>query len=67
MKDIINNLKKSDKGNIQLRIAVNIISSKDTGQKRVVQPMSDNIEVMIYNIAGQVIKINHFFIDTKLG
>ena len=67
MKDIMNNLKKSDKENIQLRIAVNIISSKDTDQERVVQSKSDKIEVMIYNIADQIFKINHFFIDSKLG
>ena len=47
IKDIINDLKKSDTGKLQLRIVINFISSKDTGEEHVVHSKSNNIEIMI--------------------
>ena len=47
IKDIINDLKKSDTGKLQLTIVLNFISSKDTGEEHVMHSKSDNIEIMI--------------------
>ena len=47
IKDIINDLKKSDTGKLQLTIVINFISSKDTGEEHVMHSKSDNIEIMI--------------------
>ena len=47
LKDIINDLKKSDTWKIQLTIAINFISSKDNDKERVMHSKSDNIEIMI--------------------
>ena len=56
LKDIINNLKKSDMWKIQLTIANNFISSIDNDEERVVHSKSDNIEIMINDEADEVIK-----------
>ena len=56
MKEFINNSKKSDTWKIQLTIAINFISSKDTDEERVMHLESDNIEIMIYNKAKEVIQ-----------
>ena len=47
IKDIINDLKKSDTEKLQLTIVINFISSKDTGEEHVMHSKSDNIEIMI--------------------
>ena len=47
LKDIINNLKKSDMWKIQLTIANNFISSIDNAEKHVMLSKSDKIEMMI--------------------
>ena len=47
IKDIINDLKKSDTGKLQLTIVINFISSKDTGEEHVMHSKSDKIEIMI--------------------
>ena len=47
LKDIINNLKKSDTWKIQLTIANNFISSIDNAEKRLMLSKSDKIEMMI--------------------
>ena len=47
IKDIINDLKKSDTGKLQLTIVINFISSKDTGEEHVMHSKSNNIEIMI--------------------
>ena len=47
IKDIINDLKKSDTGKLQLTIVINFISSKDTGEEHVMHSKSDNIEIII--------------------
>ena len=52
MKEIFNNLKKSDTSKIQLKIAINFISSKDTDEEQVKHSKSDNIK--IYHKADEV-------------
>ena len=47
LKNIINDLKKSDAQKIQLPLAINFISSKDNDEKRAMHSKSDNIEIMI--------------------
>ena len=56
LKDIINNLKKSDIWKVQLTIANNFISSIDYHEERVIHWKSDNIEIMINDEAVEVIK-----------
>ena len=46
LKDI-NNIKKSDTWKIQLRRAINFMSSKDTDEERVMYSESDNTKIMI--------------------
>ena len=55
LKDIIDNLKKSDIWKIQLTIAINFISSKDN-HEHVMHSKSDNIEIMINDKADEVIE-----------
>ena len=52
----MNNLKKSDTWRIQLTIAINFITSKDPDEERVMHSKSDNIEIMTYDDAGEVIE-----------
>ena len=54
MKDIINNLNKSDPWKIQVKIAINYISFKEIDEERVMHSNSDNIETMIYCKADEV-------------
>ena len=56
LKDIINNLKKSDAWKIQSAIANNFISSIDNNEERVIHSKSDNIVIMINDEADEVIK-----------
>ena len=56
LKDIINNLKKSDTWKIQLTIAYNFISSTDNDEECVMHSKSNNIEIMINDKADEVIK-----------
>ena len=56
LKDIINNLKKSDTWKIQLTIANNFISSLDKKEDGVMHSKSDNIEIMINDETDEVIK-----------
>ena len=44
LKDIINNLKKSDTWKIQLTIAINFISSKDNDEEHVMNSKSDRVK-----------------------
>ena len=46
LKEIINNLEKSDAWKIQLTIAIDFISSKDTDEERVMHSKSDNVMVI---------------------
>ena len=56
LKDIINDLNKSDNWTIQLTIPINFISSKDTDEEREMHSKSDNREAMIIDKADEVIK-----------
>ena len=55
IKNIINYLKKSNTWKIQLTIAINCISSKDTDEERVMHSKGDNMEFMIYHNSHEVI------------
>ena len=52
---MIINLQKSDTWKIQLTIAINSISSKDVDEERVTQSTSNNIELMPYDNANEVV------------
>ena len=56
LKDIINNLKKSDTRKIQLAIVNNFISSIDSDEECVMHPKSDNIEIMMNDKADEIIE-----------
>ena len=56
LKDIINNLNKSDTWKTQLAIAINFMASKDTEEERVMHSKGDNIEIMIINERDEVIE-----------
>ena len=55
LKEIINNLKISDKWKIQLTTVINFISCKDTDEERVMQ-LKSNIKIVIYDKADEVTK-----------
>ena len=65
LKDIINNLKKSDTWKIQATKAINFVSSTDNNEERVMHSKSDNIENMINDEANEVIK--NLLIHSKIG
>ena len=56
LKDIINNVRKSDTWKIELAIAGDFISFIDNDEERVMHSKSDNIEIMINDEADEVIK-----------
>ena len=56
LKDIINNLKKSETWKIQLTMANNFISPTDYVEKGVMHLKSDNIEIMINDEADEIIE-----------
>ena len=56
LKDIINNLKKSDTWKIQLTIANNFIYFADNDEERVTHSKSNNIELMLNDEADEVKK-----------
>ena len=56
LKDLINNVKKSDTWKIQLTIANNVISSLGNDEGRVTDSKSNNIKIMISGEADEVIK-----------
>ena len=64
LKDIINNLKKSDAWKIQLTIANTFISSIDNDEECAMHSKSDNIEIMINDEADEVIK--NFLINLEI-
>ena len=69
LKDIINDLKKSDTWKIQSTITINFFSSdNDSDEERVMHSTSDNLKIMISNEADEVIKklFVHLKIDIKI-
>ena len=61
LKDIINNLKKSDMWKIQLTVANNFISSIDNDQEHVMHSKCCNIEIMINDEAAEITKKTFWF------
>ena len=56
LKSIINNLQKSGTWKIQLTIEINFVLFKDNKEEQVMYSKRDNIEVMPYDDANEVIK-----------
>ena len=56
LKDIINNLKNSERWKIQLTITIKFIPSKDNDEERVMHSKSDNKEIKINDKADEVIE-----------
>ena len=56
LKDIKNDLKKTDKWKTQFTMAINVISSKDNDEELVMHSKSDNIELTIYDNTDEVIE-----------
>ena len=56
LKDILDNIKKSDIWKIQLTIANNFLSTIDNDEKCVIHSKSDNIEITINDESDEVIK-----------
>ena len=56
LKDIINNLKKSDTWKTQLTIVINFMSSKYNDEERVMHSKDDDIGIMINDKADEVIE-----------
>ena len=54
-KDTINDFKKPDTWNIQLKKAISFVSSNNFDEERVMHSKSDNTEVMVYDKADEVI------------
>ena len=55
MKNIIIDLQSSDTFKIQLRIAINIISSRNTAEERVMHAANYNIKFTPYNDANNLL------------
>ena len=49
-------IKKADTWKIQLTIAINLLSSKDNDEERVMHSKSDNIEIMVIEEEDEVTK-----------
>ena len=55
MRDVIIDLQSSDTWKTQLTIVSNFISSKDTGEERLMHSTSDNVKFTSYNDANEVV------------
>ena len=65
LRDIINDLKQSDKWKIQLTITINFIPSEDDNDgKHVMHSKNDNIDIILSDEVDDVIK--NFFIHLKI-
>ena len=71
LKDLINNLRKSETWKTQLTISCNFISSKDIDEEYVIHLKSDNIEILTHDKIEEVIKelfkllLSRYQIDLK--
>ena len=63
LRNIMINLQNSDIWKIQLTIAINFISSRDTEEERVLHLSSDNIKFTSYNEVNYVIIFKSLFKD----
>ena len=64
----MNNLQRYDTWKIQLTMPVSFTYSKDTDEEPAMHSKSENIEIMIYDKADEIIQelfYNHFFLDIK--
>ena len=66
MKDIINNLNKSDTWKIQITIANNFISSLDHAEECIMYLKSDNIEIMINDEVDEVMKELFYYLRINI-
>ena len=68
LKEIINNLKRSDTWKIRLSIATNFMSSKDTDEEGLMHSKSDSQKSWLMITQMKLLKnfFNHFFLDIKL-
>ena len=64
LRNIIIDLQNSDTWKIQLTIAINLISQKNTGEERVMHSRNDNIKFSSYNNVNEVVD-DHFVQDIK--
>ena len=64
MRDIIIDLQEADTWKIQLKIAINYISSKDVEEERVMHSKSNNIKFTSYDDANEVVEL---FSNKKLN
>ena len=55
LRNIIIDLQSSDTSKIQLTIAINFISSKDTEEEHVMHSLNDNAKLTSYNDANEVV------------
>ena len=55
MKNIIKDRQRSDFWKIQITAAINLTSSKDTGQEREMYTTSDNVKCTSYNDVNNVV------------
>ena len=68
LKDIINDLRKSDERKIQLTIIINFIfSNDDKDEQRVMHSKSGNIEIMTSDDADEVTKKRYDSLKNKLS
>ena len=71
LKDLINNLQKSETWKTQLTMSCNFISSKDIDEEYVMHLKSDNIEILTHDKIEEVIKelfkllLSRYQIDLK--
>ena len=56
LKDIKTSFHKSGTWKIKLKIAINLISSKDNNEEEIMHSKSDNVEVMTYGNANSTIE-----------
>ena len=56
LRDMIIDLQKSDAWKIQLTMSINFICSKDVDEESAIHTNSDNIEIMAYDEANEVIE-----------
>ena len=57
LSDIINDHKTQGEWKIQLTIAINLISSKDSDETRILRSKSDYIEIMMASETDEIIEV----------
>ena len=69
LRDVIIDLQKSDAWKIQLTMSINFICSKDVDEESAIHTNSDNMEIMAYDEANEVIEelFNSLFSRYQVG